>query len=56
MSGFFLLQGASAAMRHPAIIAIAVFYFIVVSTIGIWATRRTKNASDYFVAGQGIGI
>ena len=56
MSGFFLLQGSSAAMRHPAIIAIAVFYFIVVSIIGIWATRRTRNAADYFVAGQGIGI
>ena len=48
--------GASAAMRHPAIIGIAVFYFVVVSAIGIWATRRTKSASDYFVAGQGIGI
>jgi Na+/proline symporter len=57
VTGLFLLQaGTSAAMRHPAIIGIAVFYFVVVSAIGIWATRRTKNASDYFVAGQGIGI
>ncbi len=56
MSGFFALQGASATLRHPAIIAIAIIYFVVVGTIGIWATRRTRNASDYFVAGQGIGI
>ena len=56
MSGYFLLQGPSAAMRHPAIIAIAIIYFVVVSVIGIWATRRTKNAKDFFVAGQGIGI
>jgi Na+/proline symporter len=43
-------------MRHPAIIAIAVAYFAVVSVIGVWATRRTKNASDFFVAGKGIGL
>ncbi len=56
MTGWHLLQGTSAAMRHPAIIGIAVFYFVVVSLIGVWATRRTKSASDFFVAGQGIGI
>jgi len=51
-----LLQAGAPAMRHPAIIAIAVGYFVVVAAIGVWATRRTKTASDYFVAGQGIGI
>jgi Na+/proline symporter len=57
MTGWLSTQvGTSAAIRHPAIIAIAVFYFVVVSVIGVWATRRTKSTSDYFVAGQGIGI
>jgi Na+/proline symporter len=41
---------------HPAIIAIAVCYFIAVGAIAVWATRRTHNARDFFVAGQGIGI
>ncbi|MBM3908640.1 MAG: sodium/proline symporter [Gemmatimonadetes bacterium] len=57
MTGWLDIQaGAPAAIRHPAIIGIAVFYFVVVSLIGVWATRRTKSASDYFIAGQGIGI
>ena len=56
MRAWTLLHAGAPAMRHPAIIAIAVGYFVVVAAIGIWATRRTKTASDYFVAGQGIGI
>ncbi len=26
------------------------------AAIGIWATRRTHTAADFFVAGQGIGL
>ena len=38
------------------IIAIAVFYFVAVGAIAIWAARRTRTANDFFVAGQGIGV
>jgi Na+/proline symporter len=31
-------------------------YFAVVAVIGVWATRKTRTASDFFVAGQGIGL
>ncbi|HSJ08273.1 MAG TPA: hypothetical protein VK928_00125 [Longimicrobiales bacterium] len=41
---------------QPAIIAFAAFYFVVVAIIGAWATRRTRTAADFFVAGQGIGL
>ncbi|MFI5310075.1 MAG: hypothetical protein ACHQQ3_02485 [Gemmatimonadales bacterium] len=53
-----LLQVAAARPEptHPVIVAIAVLYFVVVGTIAVWATRRTHDAKDFFVAGQGIGI
>ncbi len=56
MRAWLLLQAGAPAMRHPAILAIAVGYFLVVGAIGVWAARRTRNARDFFVAGQGIGI
>jgi Na+/proline symporter len=31
-------------------------YFVVVAAIGAWATKRTRTAADFFVAGQGIGL
>ncbi|HEX6751575.1 MAG TPA: hypothetical protein VF092_30055 [Longimicrobium sp.] len=43
-------------VSHPAIIAVAAAYFAVVVLISVWATRRTKTASDFFVAGHGIGL
>ncbi len=54
--GQALLQAAPAALRHPAIIGTALVYFVVVGAIGIWATRRTKSAGDFFIAGKGIGV
>ncbi len=56
MRAWLLLQAGAPAMRHPVILAIAVGYFLVVGAIGVWAARRTRNARDFFVAGQGIGI
>lgn len=38
------------------IAAVAIGYFAVVAAIGVWATRRTRSAADFFVAGQGIGL
>ncbi|HEU0299970.1 MAG TPA: hypothetical protein VFR37_10955, partial [Longimicrobium sp.] len=43
-------------LAQPTIIAVAVVYFAIVGAIGWWATRRTKTASDFFVAGEGIGL
>src|ERR687896_497302 len=43
-------------LTQPVIVAVAVVYFAVVAAIGIWATRRTRTANDFFVAGQGIGL
>lgn len=41
---------------RPVIGGVAIGYFVVVAMIGVWATRRTRSASDFFVAGQGIGL
>ena len=40
----------------PTIVAVALAYFAVIVGISIWATRRTRTASDFFVAGHGIGL
>lgn len=54
---FPLLQGGTLPpLAQPTIVVVALLYFAVVSAIGVWATRRTKSASDFFVAGQGIGL
>lgn len=52
-----LLQTAALpSMAQPVIGGVAIAYFVVVAAIGVWATRRTRSASDFFVAGQGIGL
>jgi Na+/proline symporter len=43
-------------LAQPTIVAVALVYFAVVGAIGVWATRRTKTATDFFVAGEGIGL
>ncbi len=43
-------------LTQPIIVAVALVYFTGVAAIGVWATRRTKSAADFFVAGQGIGL
>jgi Na+/proline symporter len=44
------------ALTQPVIVGVAVAYFAVVAAIGAWATRRTRTAADFFIAGQGIGL
>jgi Na+/proline symporter len=51
-----LQTGEIPVTSQPAIVAVAVVYFAVVSVIGVWAMRRTRTASDFFVAGGGIGL
>ena len=38
------------------IIGIAIAYLMALLAIGVWATRRTQTARDFFVAGSGIGL
>lgn len=58
MSGFmFALQSqALPSASSPVIWTVAIVYFVVVAAIGVWATRRTRTAKDFFVAGGGIGL
>jgi Na+/proline symporter len=51
-----LLQSALPRLAAPGIVGIAIAYFAVVAVIATWATRRTKSASDFFVAGAGVGL
>jgi len=51
-----LQTAALPRLTQPAIVAVAIVYFGIVAAIGVWATRRTRTASDFFVAGQGIGL
>jgi Na+/proline symporter len=43
-------------VTQPLIIAVALAYFAIVVMISVWATRRTRTATDFFVAGHGIGL
>jgi sodium/proline symporter len=38
------------------IISVVIVYLLVTVAIGIWATRRTKNTADYFIAGRSLGM
>jgi Na+/proline symporter len=55
-ASWLLQAGSIPENARPVIGGVALAYFVVVAGIGIWATRRTKSASDFFVAGQGIGL
>jgi Na+/proline symporter len=47
---------AAAPGAGPEIVAVALAYFAVVAGVGVWAARRTRTASDFFVAGHGVGL
>ena len=49
-------QSALPSLGAPAIVAVAAAYFVVTAAIGAWASRRTRTARDFFVAGRGIGL
>ena len=51
-----MLQVALPNATRPAVITIGLLYFTVIIAISIWAARRTRTASDFFVAGKGIGL
>jgi len=43
-------------VANGQVVAIGLAYFVVVAAIGVWATRRTRTAEDFYVAGHGIGL
>jgi Na+/proline symporter len=51
-----LLQVALPSAAQPAVITVGLLYFAVIIGISVWAGRRTRTASDFFVAGKGIGL
>lgn len=58
---FTLLQKSAVGspLQHvasPTIVIVALLYFLGVVAISVWASRRTRTARDFFVAGHGIGL
>ncbi|HEX6626771.1 MAG TPA: hypothetical protein VF105_02345 [Gemmatimonadaceae bacterium] len=53
---FALMQTALPRVAQPAVITVGIIYFAVIVGISVWAARRTRTASDFFVAGKGIGL
>src|SRR5256885_17009291 len=50
------MQTALPSAAQPAVITVDLLYFAVIVGISVWAARRTRTASDFFVAGKGIGL
>lgn len=51
-----MAQATLPEIARPLVIAVGVAYFAAIIAISVWASRKTKTASDFFVAGQGIGL
>jgi Na+/proline symporter len=47
--------GPLPGFAEPMVLAGMLLYFAAVLAIGAWATRRTRDARDFYLAGQGIG-
>ena len=45
-----------AILDRPLIMWTMVAYLLCVVAIGWWAARRTRNARDFFIAGQSLGL
>ena len=41
--------------RQIIILSFIFLYMILIIMVGLWAMRRTKSASDFFVAGRSLG-
>jgi Na+/proline symporter len=51
-----ILQTASLPpLRGPVVVLVAVLYALVTAAIGIWGSRRTRSAGDFFAAGRRLG-
>jgi SSS family transporter len=43
-------------LDRPVIILCALLYLAVCTALGVWSLRRTRNARDFWIAGQGLGV
>ena len=43
-------------LAKPLVIATSLVYLVLILGIGLWAARRTRNAKDFFIAGQSLGL
>ena len=43
------------AYRQEIIIGAVLVYMVFCVLTGLWAMRRTKSSSDFFIAGRGLG-
>ncbi len=43
-------------LDRPVIIAVCLLYFLACTILGVWALRRTRDARDFWVAGQNLGV
>ena len=51
-----ILQTASLPpLRGPVVLLVAMLYALVTAAIGIWGSRRTRSAGDFFAAGRRLG-
>ena len=51
-----LIQTSLPHVKQPLVVAVGLAYFAGIIAISVWAARRTRTASDFFVAGHGIGL
>jgi len=51
-----ILQTALPHVAKPVMIGVGIAYFTGIIAISVWAARRTRTASDFFVGGHGIGL
>jgi Na+/proline symporter len=56
MSGALVQTGTLPPLTQPIIVGVALVYFALVTSIGVWAARRTRTAADFYVAGQRLGV
>ncbi|HUO86646.1 MAG TPA: sodium/proline symporter, partial [Thermoanaerobaculia bacterium] len=43
-------------LDRPILLVVAAVYLLAVFAVAAWAARRTRNARDFFIAGQGVGL
>ncbi|HEV2851731.1 MAG TPA: hypothetical protein VHC97_02900 [Thermoanaerobaculia bacterium] len=43
-------------LDRPLIILFCLLYLAACSALGVWSIRRTRNARDFWIAGQGLGV
>jgi SSS family transporter len=43
-------------LDRPLIIFFCLLYLAVCGALGVWSLKRTRNARDFWIAGQGLGV